>query len=229
MQMNAMHGAHWFWTNGAEVIDDKGAVRINEAPAMETLQYGLEYYTQQLSPGAEDLRATPLNTLFTTGRLAMFDASQSAIPAIENAKPVFEWGVMPTSTGKTGKATAVQFVDFWYVHAQSRRPDAAYQAIEVLNTEDFEIAMARNLTGGIPTLKSVAQQFTKDLFRVDPEVSLASLNTSREPYYAVKQLDWQALVDRHVGALFAGQASPRQAAENLVREAQAVLAEDKTG
>ena len=36
--------------------------------------------------------------------------------------------------------------------------------------------MARNLTGGIPTLKSVAQQFTKDLFKVDPEVSLASLN-----------------------------------------------------
>ena len=35
----------------------------------------------------------------------------------------------------------------------------------------------------------------KDLFKVDPEVSLASLNHSREPYYAVKQLEWQALVD----------------------------------
>jgi hypothetical protein len=86
--------------------------------------------------------------------------------------------------------------------------------------------MARNLTGGIPTLKSVAQQFTRDLFKVDPEVSLASLSHSREPYYAVKHLDWQALVDRQVGSLFAGQISPRQAAENIGRESQAVLAED---
>lgn len=228
-QLNAMHGSHWFWTNGAEVIDEKGAVRITEAPALDTLQHGLEYYTQQLAPSAEDLRATSLNTLFLNGRLAMFDASQSTIPTIENAKPVFEWGVMPTSIGKTGKAFAVQFVDFWYVHAQSKRADAAYQAIEVLNGEDFEIAMARNLTGGISTLKAVAQQFTKSLFKVDPETSLASLNHSREPYYAVKQLDWQALVDKHIGALFAAQASPRQAAENIVREAQAILAEDKAG
>jgi ABC-type glycerol-3-phosphate transport system substrate-binding protein len=227
MQMNTMHGSHWFWTNGAEVIDAKGAVRINEAPAIDTLQYGLEYYTQQLSPSADDLRATPLNTLFTSGRLVMFDASQSSIPAIENAKPVFEWGVMPTSIGKSGKPLTVQFVDFWYVHAQSKHADAAYQAIEVLNGEDFETAMARNLTGGIPTLKAVAQKFTKDLFKVDPEVSLASLNFSREPYYAVKHLDWQGLVDRHAAALWAGQVSARQAAENIVRESQAILAEDK--
>jgi ABC-type glycerol-3-phosphate transport system substrate-binding protein len=227
MQMNAMHGQHWFWTNGTEVIDDKGAVHVNDAAAVDTLQYGLEYINQQLSPTPDDLRATPLNTLFASGRLAMMDLSQSAIPAIASAAPVFDWGLMPTSTGKTAKATTVQFVDFWYVHNQSRHAEPAYQAIELLNTDEFETAMARNQTGGIPTRKTVAEQFTKELFKVDPAVSLASLERSREPYYAVNQQDWQALVDRHVNALFAGQVSPRQAAENIVREAQPILAADK--
>jgi multiple sugar transport system substrate-binding protein len=226
--MNAMHGSHWFWTNGAEVIDEKGNVRITEAAALDTLQYGLEFYNQQISPSADDLKATPLNTMFANGRLAMFDAAQSSIPAIENTKPVFDWGLMPTSTGRTGKPFAVQFVDFWYVHAQGKKADASYQAIELLNSEEFEIAMARNLTGGVPTLKSVAQKFTKDLFKVDPDVSLNSLNHSREPYYAVKHLDWQALADKHAAQLWAGQVSARQAAENMLRESQAILAEDKS-
>ena len=229
MQLNAMHFSQWFWTNGAEVIDPKGVVRIAEAPALETLQYGMEYVNQGITPSADELKATPATNLFLAGRLAMLDFSQSTIPTIESAKPVFDWGVMPTSVGKTGKPYAVQFVDFWYAHAQSKRADAAYQAIELLNSEDFEIAMARNLTGGIPTLKSVAQKYTKDLFKVDPEVSLASLNYSREPYYAVKQLDWQALVDNHMNAMFAGQESPRQAADSILREAQPILAADKEG
>jgi ABC-type glycerol-3-phosphate transport system substrate-binding protein len=229
MQLNAMHFSQWFWTNGAEVIDPKGEVRIAEGPALDTLQYGMEYVNQGITPSADDLKAVSANNLFLTGRLAMLDFSQSTIPTMEAARPVFDWGVMPTSVGKSGKPYAVQFVDFWYAHAQSKRADAAYQAIELLNGEDFEIAMARNLTGGIPTLKSVAQQYTKDLFKVDPEVSLASLNHSREPYYAVRQLEWQALVDTHMNAMFAGQESPRQAAESIVREARPILAADKEG
>jgi ABC-type glycerol-3-phosphate transport system substrate-binding protein len=159
----------------------------------------------------------------------MHDFSLSTIPLFSAAHPSFGWGVMPTSIGKTGKAWSVQFVDFWYVHAGSKQTEPAYSAIEVLNTEDFEVAMAQNLVGGIPTLKSVAERFTKELFKVDPEVPLASLDRSREPYYAVNHNDFQAVVNKHIGGVWSGQESVQQATASIVREAEPILAADKEG
>lgn len=226
MQMNAMHGSHWFWADGAEILDAEGKLRITEPGAVEVLQYGLEYFKQKISPSPTDLQAVPLVTMFTSGRLAMMDLSQSSIPTVAQSVK-FDWGVMPTSVGKSGKSFAVQFVDFWYVHNKSKNPEETYQAIEVLNREEFETAMVQNKTGGIPTLKGVAERLAKEVLYVDSNVSLDSLNVSREPYYAVNQVQWQSVVDKNMDLLWLGKVTPKECAENIVKEATPVLADDK--
>jgi ABC-type glycerol-3-phosphate transport system substrate-binding protein len=227
--MNHAHGMHWFWANGADLVDDKGVVRISEPAAIETLQHGLEYYRQQITPTAAELAGTTADRLFTSGRVAMVDYSLSRVPIYTAAKPLFEWGAMPTSNGRTGKPVSTQYVDFWYVHGQSRQPEPAYQAIEVMNGEDFEVAMAKNQTGGIPSLKSVAQRYIKDLFQISspPEVILNSVELAREPYHGVNGSPFGNVLNKYLNGLWAGQYSVREAAESIAREIQPIVEADK--
>jgi ABC-type glycerol-3-phosphate transport system substrate-binding protein len=226
MLLNSMHGSHWFWGNGAEIIDAQGNVRVNEPVAIETLEYGLEYYKQMWSPAPTDIQSVPLVQMFITGRVGMLEFSQSSVPTIAKGAK-FDWGVMPTSIGKGQKAHAVQFTDFWYVHGKSANPEDSYRAIEVLNREEFETAMAQAKTGGVPTLKGVADKFGKELLQNDAQVSLASLDRSREPYYAVNHLEWQKVVNTNMELLWLGKVSAKECAENIVKAAAPVLAADK--
>jgi ABC-type glycerol-3-phosphate transport system substrate-binding protein len=226
MLANTMHGSHWFWANGAEIIDPKGEVKVTEQAAIDTFAFALEFYKQRVSPTPTDLQTVPLATMFNTGRIAMMDFSQSTVPVVAKGAK-FDWGVMPTAIGKSGKSFAVQFVDFWYVHNKAANPEAGYQAIEVLNREEFETAMAVNKTGGIPTLKGVAEKFAKDLLTNDADVSLTSLDHSREPYYAVNHGQWQDLVTKKTDLLWLGKLTPKECAEQIATEAKAILAADK--
>jgi len=87
--------------------------------------------------------------------------------------------------------------------------------------------MAVNKTGGIPTLTGVANKFAKELLSNDADVSLASLNHSREPYYAVNQGQWQDLVRKNMDLLWLDKLTPKECAEAIATQAKPILAADK--
>jgi multiple sugar transport system substrate-binding protein len=228
----AMHGAHWFWANGANLLDQQGEVKIAEPAAIETLELVNEFYKAKLAPfypADTPGLSTASVPLFTSGKLGMIDVTQASAPNIAKAAK-FKWRMGPLATGKSGKAFSVQFVDYWYVHAKTKSPEAAYGAIEVLNRPEFEEAMAEGKTGGIPTLKGVADKYATELGIGDADkVSLRALQGgfSQEPYYAVNHSEWVSMLNKKLDMLFLGQISAKECADQVVAESKPILAPDK--
>lgn len=229
---SSQHGAHWFTSNGTALIDQQGEVKIGEPAAIETLELVNEYYKEKLAPffpADTPGLASAAAPLFSSGKLGMVDVTQASAPNIAKAAK-FKWRMMPLAVGTSGKATSVQFVDYWYVHAKTKSPEASYRAIEVLNRPEFEEAMAEGKTGGIPTLKAVADKYAAELGVGDPDkVSLRALQGghSQEPYYAVNNSEWVAMLNKKLDMLFLGQISAKECADQVIAESKPILAADK--
>lgn len=159
------------YSNGGSVLNDDGSCALNEAEAVEALEYlkSLEPYAPE---GILNADSGGMRELFLNGSLATEWWPALEQPTLQDSD--LNWGFV-NGTAPTGK-TAVGTYGGWnlVIYEQSQHKEAAWKFIEFLTRPDIN----GRVVDLLPANKEAADAFVKEN-RKDPEVILEHLNNAR--------------------------------------------------
>lgn len=154
----AFIGMYALSNGGENVFNEDGSCALAEPESLEVY----EWFDNMLR--VDETMPTPTDTsvisafeMYRSGRLAMMvDGTWFLRPVTEITN--FQPGIAAVPSG-SGEAYSSQFVDAWVVWRGTDDPDAAWEAIKALNSEEALDALAANSVGGIPVHRGTFQEY----------------------------------------------------------------------
>ena len=153
-------GLFTYAAGGAWFTDDFKKMRINEAPAVEALQFIVDLYHKYKANATYSLATSTAGVpLLVTGQMAMDWANVSSYYFAKKNKPeVFaQWGASVPPTGPKSQGSLI-FNDTMLINATSKVKEASWEFIQSLMTYDILEALVPE-NGGLITLKSWYDKF----------------------------------------------------------------------
>jgi multiple sugar transport system substrate-binding protein len=213
------------WSNGGEILNrDLTACVLDAPPAVEGLQYRQDLiHRHQVAPAPQQMGGQTAIQLFMRGKAAMFPGLRSAGNTQGFVQPWVDVALFPQ--GKTGR---------WFqmpgnavgVGAQTKYPQAAWEAAKWLTSTEFQTLHYREGIGGVvarnSTLRSEAY-LTSALPRKWNEYFARGQEDLRRWPPTPKWPEVGAVLDEELAALNQGQASARAVAAAAVPRVNAVL------
>ncbi|WP_165445074.1 ABC transporter substrate-binding protein [Gracilibacillus phocaeensis] len=174
----------YLWSNNGGLInEDMTDPIVDSNESKEALTFLQSFIQSGISPTPAETETMPIDQLFKTGRLGMIVDGQWTVPSFAEIDS-FEWGVAPIPRSTNGEAVTPNFIDKYVVYKGSDHVEEAWQAIEFFMSEEAENILVDHGLGGIPILKSVAEERESDMFNPlnaeEKEVLYQSVEYSRE-------------------------------------------------
>lgn len=195
----------FFWSNGGEVLNEKGASVVNSRENVEALDM---YLTLARSGFIDSQKG--LDQLFLSGKLAYWISGPWLVDRIAKDNPKLKYGltILPSFTGKA----AVSFAggEYLAINEASRHKAEAKALITFLTSPKQALEFAKSLPGGTtPADMSVAN----DSFLQSParKVFTDQLRSARMTPVHPKWLEIEEIVEDEVSAALLGQKSAEQA------------------
>lgn len=211
----------WMYAGGAKVVDDKGAVTINDNAAKKANALYVSLATDKAAPpGSVTAAFAQVKTNFITGTTAMMIHHAGSLADVKKALGD-KFGVIPIPTvdGKPGSTLGSMSGNI-VLNASSKK-DAAFQWISWLDSKGPMKKISASSGGQLPVLTSIASAAP---YTDDPalKVAVAAEQTAKTwPAVAgVAQLaakDWQTIEQQ----AFLGQISSDDALDRIAKVLQA--------
>ncbi|GAB2571071.1 ABC transporter substrate-binding protein [Gracilibacillus alcaliphilus] len=193
---NPERSIQYLWSNNGGLINEEMTEPIvNTEESKEALTFLQSLIQSGISPTPAETETMPVDQLFKTGRLGMIAEGQWMMPSFAEIDS-FEWGVAPIPRSSKGEAVTPNFIDKYVIYKGSDHVEEAWEAIEFFMSEEAENILVDHGLGGIPTLKSVAEERENDMFNPlnseEKAVWFQSVDYSREVPFTN---NWQELMN----------------------------------
>lgn len=213
------------WQNGGEILnEDFTQTLMNEPAAMETFQFIVDQlfeYQIMPTPSVAEQFGDP----FESGNAAMTPAGHWVVPYYSGVD--FEWDVAPLPMGKE-RVSMVNSVGF-VVAEQSEHPEEAWEFLKFLVGEPGQERVTA-LGLGVPALKSVAESdafLEQDTAPINHGLFLETMDYSRVKPCFRGYDEWGTLFGDGLWSVWLGEADLEETMNELVPQADAILAEAK--
>ncbi len=130
-----------------------GTIKWNDAKALEMWTKMQIYARDMMESGASGIAGDAAPGRFASGAVAMFPGGTWYAPAIDDAKPAFQWGYIPfpgSDNADDNKYLFGKYDQGWAVAAKTANKDAALAYLTEFSAPDNYQAFA-NAVGFIPT------------------------------------------------------------------------------
>lgn len=164
--------------------------------------------------------------LFQAGTAAMTPMGHWAVPGYNTAG--FKYDVAPMPKGPAGQATSVNSAGF-VVSKASKNPEAAFAFIQFAISKAGQTRLAE-LGFAVPVLKTVAESPTflqQKGSSLNQQVFLDSLAFARMKPVFKGYDEWASVIGDGMGAVWRGEAELGKTLDEIVPQADAVLAKNK--
>jgi ABC-type glycerol-3-phosphate transport system substrate-binding protein len=212
----------WLWQAGAEVLNEDGTEAIFNSPeAVEALQLWVDLQATAMPAGMATATEDDVKGPFISGTLGMFTSGPWAISALEEAGIDGLWSVAPLPAGAES-ATVLGGMDL-LVLENSEHPDEAKAFLAWLmadeNIRDYYLAV-----GGVPAKTTL---FDDPAFAEDPYLPAFQdiLDQARSRPTVAAAGDVDSALGTAVQAALAGTATPQEALDTAVAEANEALSD----
>lgn len=219
-------GWHPFvWSNGGEILNkDLTACTLDGEAAVEGLQFRQDLmYRYQVAPRPGEMAGIAPIQLFMQGKAAMFPGLRSAGNTEGFVQPWVDVAVFPK--GKAGR---------WFnmpgnavgVGAQTKWPQAAWEAAKWLTSTEFQKLHYKQGIGGVVVRKSTLQSeeyLTSAIPRKWNEYFARGQEDLRRWPPTPKWPDAQAAIEGEMGALNQGTVNARAVAGSIVPKVNAIV------
>jgi ABC-type glycerol-3-phosphate transport system substrate-binding protein len=161
----------FIFSNGGQVLDDAGACALDEAPAVEAMEY-LQDLAQFAPNGILNASSGDMRELFLNGSLAVQFWPALEQPTLQSSD--IDWGFVNGTAGASG--TAVGTFGGWNlaVYETSENKDAAWKFIEFMVREDVNGDVVDLLPANIAAADAFVQAN-----RMGPDDIMAHLNNAK--------------------------------------------------
>jgi ABC-type glycerol-3-phosphate transport system substrate-binding protein len=171
----------WAW--GGELLNAAGTeCVVNRPPAPEGMQFRADLITKSgIAPTSGDMGGVGEQAFFTNGRLAAFNAANSALMTIDKDAR-FAWTVQPLPAGRAGPVTLGAGPNY-VVFQGSKHQDAAWALISDLVLGEGQTVVLANSTL-FPGLRTMARPELLPSYK--PEwltVTMKATERARHPHY----------------------------------------------
>jgi multiple sugar transport system substrate-binding protein len=215
------------WSYGGDIISaDHAKTLIGEPKARQAWQLLNDMvFVDKSVPDANAIGQYGLD-LFQAGIAAMTPMGHWAVPGYNTAG--FKFDVVPMPKGPAGQATSVNSAGF-VVSKASKNPDAAFAFIQFAISKAGQTRLAE-LGFACPVLKSVAESpafLEQKGSNLDQKVFLDSLAFAHMKPVFKGYDEWASAVGDGMGAVWRGEAELNPTLDEIVKQADAVLAKNK--
>ncbi len=211
------------WQNGGEILgEDFSKTLLGEPAAMETWQYIYDMiFTSGIMPTPST--AEQFGDPFESGNAAMTPAGHWVVPYYSGVD--FDWDVAPLPMGKE-RVSMVNSVGFVAANA-SKHPDEAWAFLKYLVGEPGQ-SRVTSLGLGVPALKSIANSdayLNQPTKAINHELFLQTMDYARvKPCFRGYE-EWATLFGDGMYSIWLGEAGLEETMNDLVPQADAILAE----
>jgi multiple sugar transport system substrate-binding protein len=215
------------WSYGGDIISaDHSKTLVGEPKAREAWQLLNDMvFVDKSVPDANTIGQYG-SDLFQAGVAAMTPIGHWAVPGYNTAG--FKFDVAPMPKGPAGQATSVNSAGFVVAKA-SKNPDAAFAFIQFAISKPGQTRLAE-LGFACPVLKSVAESpvfLEQKGSSLNQKVFLDSLAFAHMKPVFKGYDEWASTVGDGMGAVWRGEAELNPTLDDIVKQADAVLAKNK--
>jgi multiple sugar transport system substrate-binding protein len=161
----------WMYAGGARVVDDSGAVVLNDATGVEANQRYLSIVTElnAAPPGSITAAFADVKTNFASGLTAMMIHHPGSLKEMTEVYGD-KLGVIPIPGTGTPPARTLGSMSGNIIMANSKKQEAAWRWISWLSEKDQMATMSTSPQGQLPVLTSVMES---EAFTSDPNLKVA--------------------------------------------------------
>ena len=161
----------WMYAGGARVVDDSGAVVLNDATGVEANQRYLSIVTElnAAPPGSITAAFADVKTNFASGLTAMMIHHPGSLKEMTEVYGD-KLGVIPIPGTGTPPARTLGSMSGNIIMANSKKQEAAWKWISWLSEKDQMATMSTSPQGQLPVLTSVMES---EAFTSDPNLKVA--------------------------------------------------------
>ncbi len=161
----------WMYAGGARVVDESGAVVLNDATGVEVNQRYLSIVTElnAAPPGSITAAFADVKTNFASGLTAMMIHHPGSLKEMTEVYGD-KLGVIPIPGTGTPPARTLGSMSGNIIMANSKKQEAAWKWISWLSEKDQMATMSTSPQGQLPVLTSVMES---DAFTSDPNLKVA--------------------------------------------------------
>ena len=215
------------WSYGGDILSaDHTKTLIGEPKARQAWQLLNDMvFVDKSTPDANTIGQYG-NDLFQAGVAAMTPLGHWVVPGYNTAG--FKYDVTPMPKGPAGQATSVNSAGFVVAKA-SKNPDAAFAFIQFAISKDGQTRLAE-LGFACPVLKSVAEGpafLEQKGSSLNQKVFLDSLAFAHMKPVFKGYDEWASTIGDGMGAVWRGEAELNPTLDDIVKQADAVLAKNK--
>lgn len=204
---NTMHQfMNYVYTNGGEVINDKGEIVFNSPNNVEALAfYGKMATVSQPGPVAYD--RAKLRPLFSEGRIGMFISGPWERVRVKDVN----WGVAPLPVGPSGKPGTLLITDSLAVFKGSGVEDQALSLAKLLTNPENQ--MAFEIAEGYTPLRDMPQ--VAEIVKKDPtwKAFLDAIPTGGPEPFVTDYVGLQDSINEAVQGVVLGEVEAAEAVE----------------
>ena len=215
------------WSYGGDIVNaDHTKTLIGEPKARQAWQLLNDMvFVDKSVPDANTIGQYG-GDLFQAGVAAMTPMGHWAVPGYNTAG--FKFDVVPMPKGPAGQATSVNSAGF-VVSKASKNPDAAFAFIQFAISKAGQTRLAE-LGFAVPVLKTVAESplfLEQKGSSLNQKVFLDSLAFAHMKPVFKGYDEWASTVGDGMGAVWRGEAELNATLDDIVSQADAVLAKNK--
>jgi multiple sugar transport system substrate-binding protein len=215
------------WSQGGDIISaDHTKTLVGEPAARKGWQTLFDMvFVDKSSPDANTIGQYG-GDLFQAKAAAMMPMGHWAVPGYNQAG--FAYDAVPMPAGDAGHATSVNSAGFVVANA-SKNQSAAFEFIKYVMSQTGQTRLAE-LGFAIPVLKTVAESpifLQQKGSNLNQQVFLDSLAFSHMKPVFKGYDEWAAVVGDGMGAVWRGEAELNKTLDDIVAQADAVLAKNK--
>lgn len=210
---------------GGQVVNEQGDVVVDSPEVLEALEFYLSLRAFS-PPGTTQYTWDDALTAVQQGRVALTIMWFDATPSLEDAKASrvagkMGYGLNPIRQGVEKRAAQYGGWGF-YINADSKHPNEAFQFIQWLNRPDIQLKWAK--IGGLPATLSTYRdpEYLAIPFHRAERASLEHLSAWTRAPYSEKIISKGA---RAVSMAASGQTSPADALSQLAKEIREIVSQ----
>ncbi|MBV7336352.1 substrate-binding domain-containing protein [Chloroflexi bacterium TSY] len=162
---------------------------LGDQPNQDALEWiRAQMYDTQVIARPDMVESFGSVAMFAPAKVASAEEGSWVLQRLVQSEPQFTWDVAPLPKGPGGHTT-INTTDGWAIWQGSANPDAAWDLMQFLISEDYAIAMAR-AQGLQPARRSLIPKWIDVMRETFPELEEVNLNV------------WQEAMDKDLGIIW---------------------------
>jgi multiple sugar transport system substrate-binding protein len=213
------------WQNGGSMFNSKGTRCLLDSPqAIESLEYYARFNQEGLVPGQAIEREMGWWQTFAMGKVAMLISGPYTMTTLNKVKELeYDVTLLPSKNGN--RTTRLSFLG-WAISSQTKHPQEAWQFLKYIGGAPGQHIVAQT-KHGVPTVKAIANSPEYGPPPENIKIGLEAVECSRVLPSFIGFKEAREIIIRGLDLVGIGKKTVREAAPEIVKEVNKLLAEQK--